>query len=606
MKNKLVCILLCAVMLVSAIMSTGCSLASGDATSTDTSGTDNTSATRTSMTLSLWVPTDESTTEEALYLVEAAINSVTQSEFDTAIKLYGIPESEYDAVMKDRLATIEQRIIEEEEEAKRKRQEQIEAAQRGETLVEETTEYVNPNMDGDYSLVVRGATGYTNLERNQLDIFLIHGMDDYKHYVDNLYIQNLNEEFSGSSKILKNYIYTDFIDAVRMTDGGVYAVPNNHAVGEFTYFLVNKDIVESEYLDPATLTSLEACKGLIEDVATYYPGVSPVYGEYSPSYYQYWNGTGDASKFSVLASRIYDTTPIEGVTFDNIFSYSNFTDNYYLYKTFKEKGYVNTSATVPEKFGVGYITCTAEEIEKYEEDYHITVFKKPMGSAADYTQGMFAVSSYSKSLARSMEIITLLNTSTELRTILQYGAEGTHWKYDEENEDIIVKLDTSKSEADITYKMNLFDTGNVYMTYPDFGVGLDQWESSKEQNLESYLPATYYFLSTKNEAKNGPVYYNDDNKALFNSLDALSASIYARMEAMTAEEFKAAVPSFKTEVDNADAFKKLTYVPSPSDQAQNRTPETGWIPEASMAYQWMQYCISVYGEETYNNLMNAG
>lgn len=606
MKKKLVCILLCAVMLVGAIMSTGCSLTSGDAVSSDTSGTENGSAVRTSMTLSLWVPTNESTTEEALYLVEAAINSVTQAEFDTAVKLYAIPEDEYDAVMKDRLATIEQRIIEEEEEAKRKRQEQIEAAQRGETLVEETTEYVNPNMDGDYSLVVRGATGYTNLERNQLDIFLVRGMDDYQYYIDNLYIQNLNEELSGSSKVLNNYIYTDFLDAVKTTDGGVYAIPNNHAVGEFTYFLVNKDIVESEYLDPTTLTSLDACKGFIEDVATYYPGVTPVYGEYSPSYYQYWNGNGDVSKFSVLASRIYDTTPIESVTFDNIFSYSNFTENYYLYKTFKEKGYVNTSETVPEKFGVGYITCTAEEIEKYEDDYHITVFKKPMGTAADYTQGMFAVSSFSKSLSRSMEIVTLLNTSTELRTILQYGAEGTHWKYDEENEDIIVKLDTAKYDADITYKMNLFDTGNVYMTYPDFGVGLDEWDSSKAQNLESYLPATYYYLSAKNEAKDGPVYYNEDNKKLFASLDALSADIYAKMEAMTAEEFKSSVSAFKTQVDNLDAFKKLTYVPSASDQAQNRTPETGWIPEASIAYQWIQYCISIYGEETYNNIKNAG
>ena len=584
MKKKLVCILLCAVMLISCLMSTGCSKAGTEtADGTDTSGTEDTGS-RSSMTLSLWVPTDENTTEEALYLVEEAINRVTQSEFDTAIKLYAIPDSEYDAVMKERLETIETRKEKEEQDALNKRQEQIDAAQKGESYVEGTTEYVNPNMDGDYSLVVRGASGYTNIERNQLDIFLIRGAEDYKYYSENFYIESLNEQLTGNAKVLKNFIYPSFFTAAEV-DGEIYGIPNNHAVGEYTYFLVNKDIVEKEYLDPEKLTNLEECKDFIEDVAEYYPKVTPLYGEYSPSYYEYWNGSGDTSKFSVLASRVVYNTAIENVTFDNIFSLSNFTSNYQLYKELKEKGLVSTAKNVPEKFGCGYITCTAEEIAEYADDYHINVFKRPKGEREDYLQNIFAVSTYTKDLSRSMEIITLLNTDTAFRTILQYGAEGTHWKYDEENPDIIVKLDAEKDG--LAYTMKLEETGNVYMTYPDYGVSLDQWQVAKDQNIESYIPATYTFTE----------YLNDDNKALFAELDKLSAKILKEMESCSAEDFRSRVTKWESDVRNNEAFQKLTYIPSDSDELKGKTEEKGWIPGASLANQWLQYCISIYGEE---------
>lgn len=591
MKKKLVCILLCAVLLVSGIMSTGCAVATDNTTSTDTSGTEGTEiTTRSSITLSLWVPTDESTTEEALYAVEEAINLVTQAEYDTAVKLYAIPDGEYDATIKDRLETIKTRVEEEEQAAIKKRQEQIDAAQKGETYVEQTTEFVNPNMDGDYSLVVRGATGYTNIERNQLDIFLIRGEEDYSYYADNFYIQDLSAELSSASKVLNSYIYPDFFEAAKI-DGSIYAVPNNHAVSEYTYFLVNKNIVDSEYLDPTRLTNLSNCEELIGDIVEYYPDVTPIYGNFDPAYFQFWSGQGGGNaEFSVLASNIRPDTKPEDVTFDNIFSHRTFTSNYYLYKYFDEQGYVNKSETVPSEFGVGFITCTQDEIKEYEDQYYINNYQRPEGEKSDYLQSMFAVSTYSKSLPRSMEIIELLNTDTTLRTILQYGAEGTHWKYDEENPDVIVKLDhMDESGTDLTYKMNLLDTGNVYMTYPDFGVGLDYWDGAKSQNLDSYFPVTSNFN-----------YLNEDNTELFAKLDALSASIYSRMQSMTAEEFNAAISTFETEVNNSDAFQKLVYIPSDSDAGKGRTEENGWKASASLASQWLDYCIELYGEEFLN------
>lgn len=577
MKRKLVCILLCLACVVTCGIFAGCEDVETNTPADGSTGTDTSSVDRSSMTLTLWVPTSDDTTEEAIYAVEEAINAITQAEFDTAVKLYAIPTSQYDQTVKERLELIQKRTEEEEQLAIDKRKEEIEAAKNGETLVEESTAYENPNMDGDLSLVVRGASGYSNVEKNQMDIFLIRGEADFNYYADNFFLSELNEEISGNSKVLNTYIFPDFLTAATI-DGTLYGIPNNHEVGEFTYFLVNKRLVAEEYLDPDKLTSLADCESFIEDVANYHKDVTPVYGDYSPSYYRFWSGN-DQDTFSVLASRVTYETKIENVSFDNIFTINNYTKNYSLYKKLKEKNYVSTGDVA--EFGVGYVTCTADEVKQYEDDYYINIFKRPMGTSADYLENVFAVSNYTKSTSRSMEIITMLNTDTELRTILQYGAEGIHWKYDEENSDIIVKLSDE-------YKMNIYETGNLYMTYPDYGVGLDYWETAKQQNLMSYIPVTYALTDYVNE-------YNQDS---INKINQLSAQIWAQMESMTSEEFDNNISKFAAQVNSSEAFQKLTYIPSDSDAKKGRTPENGWTPEGSLVYMWQEYVNQINGTDS--------
>ena len=131
MNKKFVCVLLCVCMLAGSLMMTGCSV-TGDSTGTgadETTGSGS-SLDRSSMTLSLWVPTSKDTTEEAVYAVEEAINRITQAEYDTAIKLYAIPEDEYDEVIKERVTLLETRINEAEQKAIEQRKEQIKDALR--------------------------------------------------------------------------------------------------------------------------------------------------------------------------------------------------------------------------------------------------------------------------------------------------------------------------------------------------------------------------------------------------------------------------------------------------------------------------------------------
>jgi len=608
MKKKIMCILLCVVMLASCLMSTGCSIAGDNAISSDsTDANAEVETTRTSVTLSLWVPCEEGTTEDALYHVEQAINEVTQAQFDTAIKLYAIPTAEYDETVKERIKFLEDRVIKELEEEANKRQEEIQAAQKGETLVDETTEYVNPNMDGDYSLVVPGATEYVPIEKNQLDIFLIRGYDDYKYYVENGFVYELDDELANNSKVLNNYIYPDFFSAIELNDS-VYAVPNNRPIGETTYFLVNKDIVANENMTPEECNTINKCMSnrdgvsFLDDIEAYYPDYVPFYGDYKPAYWDYWNVNGDPDEFSVIAS---DVNPIAGdkakelqdLSFVNVLAQASMKTYYRQYITLKEKGYINSSETVPEKFGIGFISSTAQDIAKYEDDYYIYVYEGARGNAEEYSESMFAVSSRTENLSRSMEIITYLNTDPTLRTILQYGVEDMHWKYDEANPDSIVQLDLSKQSTDVTYNMNLFDTGNVYMTYPAYGVTysdeVDPWASSKEQNLASYLPVDYYFMTTLAENGEDPMYVNEFNAEWFESLKEISDDVHEQLEALTLEEFDIKYDNIASSIENKDAYKKIIF----SGNMTSSMESQGYIEAGTLRYIWIQRCLEVYGKE---------
>ncbi len=566
MKRRIVSFLLCAAMLLTGALATGCAGNNGDSSLSTETGDSNDGLTRSGMTLTLWVPTQEGTTEEALELVEEAINKITQAEYDTAIKLYGVPSDEYENTVKQHIEDINTRVEEAEQKALERRKAEREAAKRGETLPPEEEE--EEEEESTLDLIVDSGAGYPHVERNQMDIFLIRGYDNYKYYTDNFYLNALDEEINGTSKLLKSYIYPSFFEAAKV-DGAIYAIPNNHALGEYTYLLVNKELAAKYGYSERELMTIANCQQYIEKVAAGETDVTPVWGNITPSFMQYWSGQS-ADDFSVLASRVTASQNIEEVKLENVFGITDFVDNTYLQKLYTEKGYISTAESV-SKFGVGLVQATPDVIEElYADDYYVNIHQNPEGSLDDYCASMFAVSTFTQSTARSMEIITMLNTEEELRTILRYGVEDIHWKKDELDNSIIVKLSDE-------YNMNLIDTGNVYMTYPDYGVPMD-WSAAKTQNLDSYYPVTYYMTD----------YIHEGNTELISEFDKFCAQIKAQVDKMDAATFKDSVSKLKKQVDENIYFQKLSYVPGSSDEQKGRTEENGWIADNSICYMWAE------------------
>ena len=266
MNKKLLSLFLAILMVLS--MLAGCS-AGGDGDETVEASADTEESSRISMTLTLWIPTSEDTTEEALLAAQDAINALTQAKFDTAIELHAVPEAEYQEAIDARMEEIalkkEEEALAEEaarEAAKALKEQGGEAeaedaeGEETETETDDEETYVN-----DLGITV---VKYPEVEETQMDIFLVRGYENYTRYIEEAAIQQLDAELSGTSKILKTYIYPTFLSLANK--GGTYAIPNNRPVGEYEYLLINKELVDAYDYDIDNLNTLLKCEDFINDI----------------------------------------------------------------------------------------------------------------------------------------------------------------------------------------------------------------------------------------------------------------------------------------------------------------------------------------------------
>ncbi len=544
MNKKLTSFLLAALLTAGSLV--GCSTSAEEE---EVATADTEESVRVSMTLTLALPTKSGTTEEATQKVEDAINRLTQAKYDTAIDLILVPENEYQTYIDDTLASINTKILEEEEAAESRRKEIKALKAQGvdvsgmETEAEdgETTETVETEEETIINELGISIKQYPEVEDTQFDIFLVQGYDNYNTYIENEYIQQLDSELSGTSKILKTYIYPTFLELANVS--GTYAIPNNHPVGEYQYLLVNKELVDQYDYNADDLTSFLKCTDFIKDIGNQnLDGVVPLLGEVEPANMVYW-GT-DQSEWSILASQITNTMSYKlKLSPKSIFAVNVYVNTIGAMKELNELGYVG-DGTIDEgeKFAVGVVAGDATVAEKYADEYYTYIYSKPMMTEEDAYGNMFAVSSYSKSLERSMEIITYINTSSDIRTILQYGVEGENWEYeDEDTKDTIRFLNND-------YQMDLLTTGNVYMTYPGESVPMSYWDYGKQQNIDSISNPYMKFTG----------YINDNNKDLLAQLDELSKEYKEKLDALTYAEYEEAIAAFKAEVKANEIFTQLT------------------------------------------------
>lgn len=556
-------------MFVSAFALTGCGEEEEEVQTQDRIGT----------TLTLWLPAAEGSEvdDEAVINVENAINEFTQKNYTTAIKLKVFPAKDYDSIVLSKLyeikAATDAAAAAEAAARKAKRDAKKNASTTAGTSDEteaETTEtekmieiettnpedYILPDdadgkkvYDYEYEHAYLNAslfTTYPAVETDQFDIFLVHGYEEFNLLNGDFLLSDLTPSLkSAPSKTMKSYINNAFLNGVQQ-GGLTYLIPNNRPAGEISAMLINKRVCEELYYDPAEFTSVEKLftyddSGIsfIEDVMKAKPDIIPVAGNYTASNIKYFNSDDDNS-FSIIAALVSSDVDAGSFGLGNVFANTNFVNAYKLEKRIED--IVKPAAFDPDKeFAVGFFKGTYEELEQFEDDYQIVNLQKPQLSTEELYASCFAVSSFTKNVDRAMEIITAINCNTELRTILQYGQEGVHWRYDVEDENVIHIMSDK-------YKMDLKETGNVFITYPGDGRPISDWEGAKASNVDLYLPYTIGFD-----------YKTEDTEPLLKELTAKSEEIYKRIEAMSSEDFNSNLNALKAEVNKLDCFQKLSY-----------------------------------------------
>ncbi len=545
MSKKLLCMFLCLIMMLVPVL-TACN-------NTDEAEKEGTAAeektTREPLTLSLWIPTNENTTEEALELVEAEINRLTTAKYNTAIELNAIAEDEYEAMIENKLTSIDDVKRAAEEAAESERLQQIADAEAGiirdgnEALLEsqsgneteEAPEKEEASEDDD--VVV-----YPEVEDDQLDIFLVKGYDSYMDYVENELVEPLDMAIAEVGSKLRSYIYPTFLELAKV-NSSTYGIPNNHVIGEYEYLLVNKELVEKYDYSPEELTTLTECEAFIKDIGSQnIKGVTPLLGQCEPANMVYFSSNGG---WSLIGAQIKSGTSYKNPTAFpvNVITETDYPVVYGMMKRLNKLGYVGDgNLENNKKFAVGVVSGDYTVAEQYADDYYINIHAAPMATVDDVFESVFCVSSYTKNVTRAVEILTYLNTDETFRTVLQYGVEGTHWRS---------KLESGETVIDIIsedYAMNIVDTGNVYLTYPAEGVSMNAWKDAMQQNLDS-VANPYIGFDAKFKEQIG--------FAKINELTTLSNQYMNKLNDLDAEGYDAGISGIVVELQLNALLKGL-------------------------------------------------
>ena len=391
------------------------------------------------------------------------------------------------------------------------------------------------------------AVYYPPIEEFDVDIFYFGGYEKYAAYRDAGYLRNLDEELSGSSKALKATINKTLVEQFKAVNGIYDAVPTNRTIGEYTYMLLNKDILDKTAYSASQITSLvsEECQDLLDIVANSYADYVPLYsdtGVLNVDDVKYFatNAAGlPTADFSLLGGN-YDTAWTNGavgsyVAMDSIFGAKDSTntvaEQIRILKEYDIKNYYGDDDDANKPFAVGYVKGGPEVVGKYSADYAVVPVSMPTLQHEDLYESLFAISQYTNSVAGSAEILTLLNTDETFRNLILYGVEGENyvWKDSEildDNGNPYRVVSRQTKDADKLYVLDALKTGNVYLSYVAEGEDPMSREYLLKQNADLVVDYVIGF-SFYDGLKSGKI-----DKVSFDALTALQTdanAIYAEI-----------------------------------------------------------------------------
>ncbi len=485
MKKRVVSLLLCLVMLLSAFMS-GCA----EKTDEETMNQINEEASVNNITLSMWVVSEKAVSKETADAVTAAINQITEDKLKTRLVINFYTEAEYETKLAAAVAAFDN------------------------TAVRPSTDQPagsNTNADGSFY-----EPTYPALLENQVDIIYITGEEMYHSYraQDMLAVLDTDIVSGSANKPLQEYLSSVVMNSAKFNGKNYYAIPNNNLVGEYKYMMLNRGLMDEifggyannvkSFFDATVYNYLETAYEFKRDE---YVLIDGEYDELLGLLAHYWNiDSADLSlqeAFS-LFGYAYKNGDVLGrgqieLGYENLFGNEAFMNSFLKLNKFDANGYFGDADAAGKPAAIKMVDCTLEELPEYTDEYYPVIVGRPTLDEEEFFEnGLFGVCKKSVNVSRSMEIITYINTNAEVRNTLYYGVKGVHY----DTKPMTVGNDTFTVAYHLNgeYRMDMAKTGNVFLVYPTVDLENDEnsmdpnaWAIVKKQNFDALVSPTLGF-----------------------------------------------------------------------------------------------------------------
>lgn len=566
MKLKLSCLLL------SALMIMFCFASCAEKDKADVMNKIGQEASEGAVTLSMYLMSEAPVSDEQELAMETAVNAITEKEFKVHLDLKYFTADEYYNVLEADLKKMTEFYS-------------------GEGIGKKEENPVYTDEDG------LPITYYPPIEEFDVDIFYFGGYDKYVKYSEAGYLKDISTEVDGSAKALKAVINTNLLNQVKALNGKYDMIPTNRAIGEYTYLLLNKKVLQETQYAASDITSLvdEDCQDLLSLV-------DDIFGDEYVPLKSYTNELDliDVEYFGVDANGMMtdDFSLIAG-TYNNSWAYGaagSYPEMSHLLNTkdcgrlsaqeqikvlkgYEFNGYLGDEADADKPFAVGYIKGGAEVVEKYGDDYEIVPVQMPKLETADIYEHVMAISEKTNSVKQSAEIITHLNTNEEFRNLILYGIEKENYIWVDaigedgnpvidEDGNVYKVVSRITDDPEKLYVMDKNKTGNVIYAYPAVGENPLASDNALAQNQDLQLDYTLGFnLYNASFAKLG-----DLDLTALKAVTVASASFYQKIvDAKTEDALNAVLDEIKAYVDGADV-KAVLDMPGMEEAPETDAP----------------------------------
>ncbi len=489
MKSKRVLsFLLAAVMVFTAFAAGGCAKKNNN-DENETSGI---------VALNMFIMTEDETSPSAAREVQMAINEITVPKYKMLVKINYLKPDEYwaavDAAEDSTINYVADEIALLDAEAADSTDASADttadasgdtaADASADTAADTTTKTDKPVVKDVSQMTFNEAIDYVfdiddiTLPEPQIDVFVV---DDYDKFLELADDERLAEiDIKYDRKVLTKYIHPTILSTTSI-DGKTYGVPVNFKMdGKYEFLVFNKDLLDKYHYSVHDLRKIEDMGDYLSLIKANEPGYYPISDLPEMAGAEIYDG--------ILFS-LSKLTQISTSSYPVYLNNSAYAD--YLKKTasYRQNGYVAAADGVTNaKYAIEYVTADhlidREWTDENGTSYQAYLYDIPRVTAKEAFKSAMCVSAYSIHKSKAAELIELFNTDSELANLLQYGISGKHYR--EEN-GIVTYIDT---DAENTYRMNNFLTGNTYIKYTT-EENADYVEKAKETNLGT-APSAYF------------------------------------------------------------------------------------------------------------------
>ena len=442
MKKKILCLALCVIMVVASLV--GCQ----EENKQEIMNAIGKEASKGALTVTVMLLAEEKVSTEQEELVEAAVNE-HMSYYNIRLDLKYYTEDKYYDTLEENL-------------------EMMYKVSKGEVKAatnnkESETKYLYIDENGLPTVYYPPNPDY------HVDIFYFGGYDRYLKYksidingdgvVDTKdgdgYFADVSTEVStGKGKGLQNGISAVLFEGVKGSfDGKVNMVPCNNQMGEYSYLVFNKDVLENTAFTAEQLSDFS--NGMFSDFMRIVSDAS-----YSSAYDLIYSAEDDVpaelKNYTVVTEKSDKPFVIE---------------------------YIKGDITLPQKY-----------YDEYGDKYELVVFEKPVVERDDLCENAFGVCRYTNEKAQTALVLAELYTNKEIINLLAHGVEGTNYTwvdsgvYDENYEPYQV-LKKITDDKDLIYDMDIAKIGNSAEAYPT----VDDDPRRTEYILDQNSDASFYY-----------------------------------------------------------------------------------------------------------------